>query len=136
MNRGEIRDWILQLAELSFSRSGGPGGQHVNTSDTKVTLRLRISRLPLGEQQKRHVAQRLAGRINTQGELIIHASETRSQNKNREAAVERTVELIYASMQRPKKRRPTKPSKSSKERRLKEKRSRGEKKQQRKPPEY
>ncbi len=67
MNNPELREWIEQNAQLSFSRSGGPGGQYVNTADTKVTLHLPLTSIPLPDRQKRRVLERLEGRTNSSG---------------------------------------------------------------------
>lgn len=134
MKHAELKEWIRDKASVSFSRSGGPGGQYVNTADTKVQLRLNLRELPLDEEERERVLRLLAGRINAEGELIVASSETRSQAKNREQAEKRAFMLITGALKKPKKRRPTKPSKAARERRLQAKKARSEKKQQRKDP--
>lgn len=134
MNSEEVFDWIKNNAELSFSRSGGPGGQYVNTSDTKVTLRLPIAEIPLPAEQKDRLLKRLDSRLNSSGELVLQSSETRSQAQNRTLAVERAHSLILAAMKREKRRKTTRPSRASRERRLARKKARAEKKRLRKPP--
>ena len=134
MKNEELKDWILRNANLSFARSGGPGGQHVNTSDTKVVLRLPVNSLPLSEHEKQRVLLRLANRINSQGELIIHSSSTRSQVQNRVNAEEVAFTLIQSGLKHRKKRRPTRPTKASNERRIQSKKVRSKRKQQRREP--
>lgn len=125
---------IEEHAEEEFSRSGGPGGQHVNKTSSKVTLRIPIAVLPLPPEERNRVEEALSGRITTEGDLIIHSSETRSQAGNRQRAYERAASLIASAAAPPKKRKKTKPSRAAKERRLEKKRKRGEKKRLRKPP--
>ncbi len=134
MNNEKLKEWIQINGSLSFARSGGPGGQHVNTSDTKVVLRLPVKALPLTEQEKQRVFLHLANRINSEGELIIHSSSTRSQVQNREKAEELAAKLIVSALRHRKKRRPTKPTKASNERRIQSKKVRSKRKQQRRDP--
>jgi ribosome-associated protein len=119
----EIRDRM----EYRFSRSGGPGGQNVNKLNTKVTARLRVADLEtIGEGERARLARRLSGRLTVDGKLVVHASEERSQLRNRERAEARMVALVLAAL-RPDgpPRRPTKPSRASRERRLDAKNRRG-----------
>ena len=123
--------------EIKFntSRSGGPGGQHANKVETSVELRFDISNSSsLNRQEKRRLFKKLANKITKEGEIIITAENSRSQAKNKEAALEKFFAMIEAALKVPKKRKPTKPSKAAKERRLKEKKKHGEKKSNRKPP--
>ncbi len=121
-------------AELSwrFSRSSGPGGQSVNTSDTRAELSFDVARASsLPEQLRTRAMERLAGRL-VDGVLTVAASEQRSQLQNREAAVRRLVELLRAAVAPPPPaRRPTRPSRGARERRLQVKRQRSELKRQR-----
>jgi ribosome-associated protein len=122
--------------ELSFSRSGGPGGQHANTSATKVELRWDVeASAALSDAQKALVRERLASRLSTDGVLILQASEHRSQTRNREAVIARLHNLLEDALRPARPRRPTKPSKAAKERRLEDKRHTSEKKALRQPPE-
>ena len=120
--------------ELSwrFSRSSGPGGQHVNTTDSQAELRWDLgSSTALSEHLKDRAHERLASRL-VDGTLIITASEHRSQHRNREAAKERLADLIREAIASPPPpRRPTRPSRAANARRLAEKRRRSDLKQSR-----
>jgi len=124
----------IPRAELEFraTRAGGPGGQHVNTSSTRVELlwNVRGSAAP-DEAQRAQLIERLGGRVDGQGNVRVVASDSRSQRQNRERAEERLAALLRDALVVRKKRRPTKPSRASKEERLAEKKRRGEKKRER-----
>lgn len=117
-----------------FSRSSGPGGQHVNTSDTQVELRFDLTATDaLPPVWKDRALERLAGRL-VDGVLVVRSSEHRSQWRNREAAAERLVALLHAATAPPPKpRRPTKIPRGINERRLRDKRARSETKRSRTP---
>ena len=120
--------------ELSwrFSRSSGPGGQHVNTTDSQAELRWNLgSSTALSDHLRARARERLAGRL-VDDTVIITASEYRSQHRNREAAKERLAELVRdAIAPPPPPRRPTRPTRAAKERRLASKRRRSDLKQSR-----
>ncbi len=127
----------IPLAELSFraTRSGGPGGQHVNTSSTRIELWWDARTSPsLREDQRSQVLARLAPRLTADGLLRIVASETRSQAQNRELAIERFQEVLARALAVTKRRKATRPSRAAKERRLTEKKQRGARKRERRPP--
>lgn len=119
--------------DVRATRSGGPGGQHVNTSSTRIELRWNpgASRV-LSEDEKARVAERLATRLDGVGWLRIIGSEHRSQLRNREAAEERLVDLVRRALVIPKTRKATKPSRAARARRMDEKRRQGERKRNRK----
>jgi ribosome-associated protein len=127
----------IPLAELSFraSRSGGPGGQHVNTSSTRIELWWDAQSSPsLGDTQRAQVLARLSTRLTADGLLRIVASETRSQAQNRELAIERFQEVLARALAVTKRRKATRPSRAAKERRLAAKKQRGARKRERRPP--
>lgn len=129
---------VIPAVELSwrFSRSGGPGGQAVNTSDTRVELSYDIGRTTALEPALRARAlDRLAGRL-VDGVLTVSSSEHRSQLRNREAAERRLVEILTEAMAPPRRRRrPTQPSRAARARRVEQKKRRSEvKRLRRRPP--
>jgi ribosome-associated protein len=117
-----------------FSRSSGPGGQSVNTADSRASLSFDVaSSTALGPVQRARALERLAGRL-TDGVLTVTSDEERSQLRNREVARARLVEILAKAVAPPPpKRRPTKPSKAAKERRLAAKKRRARTKQLRRP---
>lgn len=120
--------------ELSFSfgTSGGPGGQHANKAETRVTLSFDVSASPsLSERQRGLLLSRLGNRISRDGTLKISASTSRSQYENRQVTVARFQSLLERALRPRKRRRPTKPSRAAIERRLEAKRRHSRRKQQR-----
>lgn len=125
--------WIPESA-IAFRaiRSAGPGGQNVNKVASKVELRVSVDQIVGLSAAARARLQELAGwRWLDSGELLVTASETRNQLENRQIAEAKIVSLVRESLVAPKARRPTKPTKASKERRLTAKQGRSERKQNR-----
>ncbi len=119
---------VIPASELSwqFSRSGGPGGQHVNTTESRVQLRFSLGRsVALTHPVKRRLRQAKPRWCTEDGDLLISCSAHRSRHRNQEEALARLADAIRAALVRPKSRRATKPSRASKERRLKSKKQRG-----------
>ena len=131
-----VRGTTIPPEELSwrFSRSAGPGGQSVNTTDSRVELSYDLANsTALPAAQKERALRALAGRL-AGGVLTVTASESRSQLRNREAAAERMSALLTdATGPPPRPRRPTKPSRAARERRLADKRRTSETKRLRRP---
>lgn len=119
---------------MSYSSSSGPGGQNVNRRATKAELRLNLDDLPINPAAVRRLCIRATHLVTDSGELIIISDKYRSQTRNRQATMDRLRELIGVAIVEPKKRRKTRPSRGSIERRLESKRQRSQKKGRRKPP--
>ncbi len=131
------RGLLIPAAELreSASRSSGPGGQHVNKSSTRVTLRWNIeTSRTLSDRQRARLLSRLAHRLTRDGELVLHAGRARSRARNRERARERLAELVSNGLATPRKRLATRPSASARTRRLQQKKRRSAIKSRRRPP--
>jgi ribosome-associated protein len=136
MNKALLLQSIYRLARSDFSRSGGPGGQNVNKVNTKVTLRLCLDNLDgLNEDEMKRLRETLASRISGAGELIVTASEERSQRVNLERAFARMEAIITNAARLPRLRRPTKPGRAAREERLHAKRRTSLKKAGRRLPE-
>jgi len=124
----------IPRAELQFraSRAGGPGGQHVNTSSTRVELLWDLSHSTVvSDEQRGRLLTKLAARLDAAGMVRVVASDRRSQSQNRDAAAERLAVLVRQALVVPRKRRPTRPTRASREQRLADKRKRGEQKRDR-----
>jgi ribosome-associated protein len=112
--------------ELRASRSSGPGGQHANVTASRIEAVFQIeASASLSEEQRSLLVERLGPRVSAV------AQEARSQARNRELALERLAEKLAAALAVPRRRRPTKPSRAARERRLEQKRRRSERKAQR-----
>lgn len=108
--------------EITASRAGGPGGQHVNKTSSKITIRWNIKKSSaLNDEQKIRVIDKLQARLTADGDLIVHNSSTRSQEQNKKLALDRLSHEIRQALHVPKKRMAVTVSKSLKEARLKEK---------------
>jgi ribosome-associated protein len=119
----------LSEIELRASRSSGPGGQHANVTASRIEAVFEIVDSPsLTDAQRDRLREKLGDRVSAV------AQDARSQARNRELALERLREKLAAGLARPKRRRPTKPSRGARERRLEQKRRTSERKQRRRPP--
>jgi ribosome-associated protein len=122
--------------ELRFSRSGGPGGQHVNTSSTRVELVFDLAGSPsLTDDEKQRATRRLRRRLDSEGRLRVVAQDERSQLRNRELAMRRMADLLREALAPPPPpRRPTRPSRAKAAERIDDKRRAGVRKRLRRPP--
>ena len=130
-------DLRIPLAELQYraSRSGGPGGQHVNTSSTRVEVTWDVAASPsLSPEQRARLLQQLATRLDTAGQLRLVSSGTRSQSRNKDDVTDRLRSTIAAALVVRRKRKATKPSRAAKAARLDAKRKRAATKRQRRAP--
>ena len=124
----------IPRAELLFraSRAGGAGGQHVNTSSTRIELLWDLTRsASVTDEQRERLLSKLAARLDAEGFVRVVASARRSQQQNREEAEQRLAQLVRQALVVPKTRRKTKPGRAAKEKRLSEKRRHAERKQNR-----
>ena len=117
-----------ELLRASASRSGGPGGQNVNKVETKVTIEVAVDALPLPDDRKARVRERLATRINRDGVLHVSSQKARSQLANRDHALDRLEELLRDALAEEKPRKKTRVPKAAKRKRVDEKKKLGEKK--------
>ena len=119
---------------FTYARSGGPGGQNVNKVASKATLRWSVlanTTIPLPVRDR--LRQQQANRITVEGELVIHGQRYRDQPRNAEDCLERLRAMIAEARHVPTPRRPTRPTRGSKRRRLADKKANSERKQQRRP---
>jgi len=111
--------------EEQASRSGGPGGQHVNKTSNRVTLRWNLRNSPtLSDEQRVRLLDRLRSRITRSGDLIVHVDGHRSRRRNLEEARERLVDILTQGLEVARSRRSTGPSRAARQRRMDEKRRR------------
>lgn len=124
----------IPRGELQYraSRAGGAGGQHVNTSSTRIELLWNVTTTQaLDDEARARVATKLASRLDGEGNLRVVSSARRSQLQNREAAESRLAELVRGALAVPRRRKPTKPTRAAKEARLGQKKKRSDTKRQR-----
>jgi ribosome-associated protein len=115
---------------FTYARSGGPGGQNVNKVSSKAILRWTMTSSPsVSPAVKERIGRLEKKRVTTEGDLVIASQRFRDQERNREDCLERLREIVLRALIVPKVRRPTKPTKGSKRRRLEEKKRRSETKQ-------
>lgn len=128
------RDFVSEFV-YSTSRSSGPGGQNVNKVNTKVELRFSLySTSLLSEAEKDMIFGKLKNKINNEGEIVLVSQSERSQLLNKAAVTEKFYKLVSGALTTPEKRKPTRPTLSSKNKRLEAKKIRGEVKKTRKEP--
>ena len=121
--------------DVTFSTSGGPGGQHANKAATRVEVRWNVAESKvLGPRQRARLLDKLARRIDNQGVLRVVSAERRSQLRNRIDAESRLGEIVAGALKQAKPRKKTAPSRAAKEKRLQQKKRRSEVKESRRPP--
>jgi len=133
----ELEREIIEKMRIRFTLAGGPGGQNVNKVNTRVTGHLKISDLDcLTDEQKERVQEKLAHRINTEGELYLAVHRHRTQGANRRELLAGAAALIREALVRTPPRHRTRPSRASRERRLEAKKRLGERKKNRRRPDF
>jgi len=130
---------VIPRSELDYraTRAGGPGGQHVNKSSTRIELTWNVeTSRALTEEQRSRLRDKLGGRMDAEGSIRVVASDSRSQSQNRDQAERRLADMIRRALIVPKSRRKTRPTRASVEERLHSKRKASEKKRHRRNQEF
>jgi ribosome-associated protein len=128
------KEKLISEVQVSASRSGGPGGQNVNKVSTKIELRFPVpASEALTEEEKQLVLHKVKNRINLEGELIITSATERSQWRNREKAEQKFLNVIEKALTVPRRRKQTKPTAASNQKRIESKKQTAQKKELRKP---
>lgn len=129
--RGGVEIPLTEI-EVEMSRSGGPGGQHVNKTETRVTVRFDVARSPcLSDRVRQKLLAKLGSRLTKNGEILVSADDHRYRARNHNDALVRLETILDQALFEEKPRRATKPTRGSKERRLSEKKRTGERKKAR-----
>lgn len=127
MDRDALHRSVIEKSQVSFARSGGKGGQNVNKVNTKVFLLMPLENIGgIDEEERRRLRDRLSSIINSENCLYLSVDDERSQELNRKIALCRFEDRIVQALKVPKKRKKTKPTKASKERKLLAKRIRSQ----------
>jgi ribosome-associated protein len=128
------KEKLLAEVRVTASRSGGPGGQNVNKVSTKIELRFPVpASEALTEEEKQLVLHKVKNRINLEGELIITSATERSQWRNREKAEQKFLDIIEKALTVPRRRKQTKPTAASNQKRIERKKQTAQKKELRRP---
>jgi ribosome-associated protein len=128
------KEKLISEVQVSASRSGGPGGQNVNKVSTKIELRFPVpASEALTEEEKQLVLHKVKNRINLEGELIITSATERSQWRNREKAEQKFLDIIEKALTVPRRRKQTKPTAASNQKRIERKKQTAQKKELRRP---
>ncbi len=129
---------VIPAAELEItaSRASGPGGQHVNTTDSRIQVRWNVATSAvLSDTQRARLQEKLAARLSADGALLVACDTHRSQRRNRDEALARLAALVKQGLQRPRPRRATTMPRAAREERLRQKKQRAQRKRDRRPPE-
>ncbi|UZO81599.1 aminoacyl-tRNA hydrolase [Aquimarina sp. ERC-38] len=128
---------VLEEIKVKAVRSSGAGGQHVNKVSSKILLHFNVEASEaFTNTEKLRLQTKLASRLSNQGDLILSCSQTRSQHRNKEICTDRLIKLLQSSLQVPKVRKKTKPSKTSQLKRLQNKKTQALKKANRRSPDW